>query len=395
MNILYIGYWSFHDGLTKSTIFPHLKILSGFDQVKKIIFVSIERERKIKPAFISIPKCQHVPLYSRNLPVKMINKRYDFYRFPKVIKKIIKNDHIDLCIGAGTQAGTLALKAAQKTNVKTIVSYFDPHAEYMRALGIWRKYDPRYLYLSSWEKRLKKDSFALFPVSNGYRKTLAEENTDSEKLFTVPCATDLEKFRINRVIGNLIREQLNWNKNDFVGIYVGKFGDLYFKDEAFIWFGELKKQNPLFKLIILTGQDKDWIRSELMKAGFADDDIFIGLVNHDEVAGYLNAADFAFCLHRPHRISHAYSPVKNGEYWACGLPVMIPVGIGDDSRILKETGLGVVVEDIEHPEKNLPMLDELVKSGKKKEIRKLAIKYRNPEISRKAYEKLISLVNTP
>ncbi len=390
MNILYISYWSVHEGLTKSTIFPHLSILSGFDQIKKIIFVSIEREGKIKPASMGIPKCQHIPLYSRNLPVKMLNKWYDFYSFPDMINMIIKNDHIDLCIGAGTQAGTLALKAAQKTNVKTMVSYYDPHAEYMRALGIWRNYDPRYLYLSSWEKRLKKDSFALFPVSDGHRKTLVEENIDPEKLFTVPCATDLEKFKIDRGIGNLIRGQLNRNKNDFVGIYVGKFGDLYLKNEAFYWFNKLKKRHPAFKLIILTSQDKRWIDFELFQAGFSKDDFFIGSVNHDEVADYLNAADFAFCLHRPHRFSRAYSPVKNGEYWACGLPVMIPDGIGDDSRILKETGLGVVVEDIGRPEKYFPQLDALIKANRKEEIRQLAVKYRNLDITQKAYIKLIT-----
>ena len=88
-------------------------------------------------------------------------------------------------------------------------------------------------------------------------------------------------------------------------------------------------------------------------------------------------------------MSYACSPIKNGEYWACGLPVITPSDIGDDSEILKESGLGIVVEDIDNPTKYFRQLEELINTNNKDEIRKLAEKYRNPDIVNKTYEKLI------
>jgi len=392
LNILYLGYWSAREGITHSTLFPHLQALSGFDKVKNIIFCSIERDAVSDPLPIPYPKCRHIPLLSKNLPDKFINKWYDFRHFPATLKKLIVAHAIDICIGAGTQAGTLVLKAAKGTRTKVIVSYFDPHAQYMRALGVWPKYDPRYLFLHHWEEKLKKEAYALFPVSRAYRQTLLREGVSPEKLFTVPCTVDLEKFTIDNPLGQATRQQLGFAPDDWVGIYVGKFGDIYFDDLAFKWFGEIKKYLPGFKLIILTGQDKEEIAGKLINAGFAAKDFFIGLVPHNEVPAYLNAADWAFSLIRPHKFSHAYSPIKHGEYWACGLPVVLPEGIGDDSKLMDENNLGVVIKNVNLRQNHIDKLIRLVTSGKSSEIRKLAFANRNPDTTKNTYKKILATI---
>ena len=61
MNILFIGYWGINEGLTQATIVPHLKILSTFPTIKKIIFSSVERNEIIGPQNLSIPKTTHFP----------------------------------------------------------------------------------------------------------------------------------------------------------------------------------------------------------------------------------------------------------------------------------------------------------------------------------------------
>jgi len=146
-----------------------------------------------------------------------------------------------------------------------------------------------------------------------------------------------------------------------------------------------------FNLIILTPQAQDGIISKLEEAGCNLDCCIVKNAPFTEVPYYLNAADFAFSTIKstPHR--KFCSPVKNGEYWACGLPVLIPDGIGDDSQILKETGLGVVMEDMNEPEKYFKQLEDLIKADRKEEIRQLAIKYRNPEITREVYKKVLGL----
>jgi hypothetical protein len=40
------------------------------------------------------------------------------------------------------------------------------------------------------------------------------------------------------------------------------------------------------------------------------------------------------------------TPIKNGEYWALGLPVVITANISDDSEIIKENNIGSVISQL-------------------------------------------------
>ena len=386
-NILYLGYWSAHDSITHSTIFQHLEVLAGFAKVNKIIYCSIERQGTVPPAEMPFPKVSHHPLHSKNLHGKIITKWLDFFVFPRQLKSLIKKHNIHLAIGAGTQAGTLVLKAAKNTPAKVLVSFYDPHAQYMRALGTWKKYDPRYLYLNYWEKKLKKQADWLFPVSHAYRQTLLAKGVPNEKLFTVPCTVDLDKFKPDKEKGLAVRQKLGFSAEDTVGVYVGKFGGIYFGKEALVWLNFLKKSINNFKLILLTNNNE--IKEGLLCNGFKQNDFFITSAPHNEVPKYLNAANFALSFIKPHSYTYACSPIKHGEYWACGLPVVIPNGIGDDSLLLKESNLGVVVQNIEKPEINFDQLQKMINQNNKKRIRDLSIKYRNSKLIKIAYQKIL------
>lgn len=390
MNILYLGYWSINDGLTQAAIFPHLTVLSTFKQIQNIYYVSIERGSWSEGTSLNISKCNHIPLISQNLPNTIINKSIDYYTFPKRLKKLINQNKVDFCIGAGTHAGALLNLACGKSDVSYIVSYYDPHAEYMRALRIWKKYDLRYVMLHYWENKLKKNARAIFPVSEGYKTTLIKEGVKSERVFVTPCATDLTRFIINDQWRIEMRKLLGWNANDIVGIYVGKFGDIYFCDKAFELFKKLKKQFPKFRIIILSSSKKEWLNEKLTYCGFLLEEMFVDYVDHREVPKYLNASDVAFCFHKPHEYSYAYSPVKNGEYWACGLPVIISENIGDDSLILKSSRMGIVLKDItKFDEDVVSEFTELLKRNNRAGIRELAIKYRNLSVLNHIYAKVL------
>jgi glycosyltransferase involved in cell wall biosynthesis len=41
----------------------------------------------------------------------------------------------------------------------------------------------------------------------------------------------------------------------------------------------------------------------------------------------------------------ASSPTKNGEYLACGLPLVINAGVGDSDLLINEWNAGVLIED--------------------------------------------------
>jgi hypothetical protein len=160
----------------------------------------------------------------------------------------------------------------------------------------------------------------------------------------MPCAVNFEKFAFNLVQRNEIRNELGIIDGSVVGIYTGKLGGIYLETEAIDLFRQSLDffQNKFF-LIVLT-PDIQRIQSMLEANAFPMDKLLLKSVALHDVPSYLSAADFAYSLHKPTPSKIAISPIKNAEYWANGLPVIMPNGIGDDSALLATAHLGVAFE---------------------------------------------------
>ncbi|QNP52621.1 glycosyltransferase [Hymenobacter qilianensis] len=208
---------------------------------------------------------------------------------------------------------------------------------------MWKSYDPRYLFQRYWEKKQKQLALGLLPVAENYRQQLIREGVSGERIVTVPCSVDVAAFKFDEARRKQVREQLGFASTAPVGIYVGKFGDIYYDTEAFDLFKAAADHfGPAFRLIILTPNPPAEVRSKLARVGFSKDEVFVVKAPHADVPGYLSAADFAFAPIKPAPCRLFCSPIKVGEYWAAGLPVLLTEGVGDDSAIIRQEGGGAV-----------------------------------------------------
>ena len=82
MRILFFGYWGANDGLSQSTINPHLLILCSFPNIEKVVYVSIEREMNTTFSIPDHSKIVHIPYYSKFRAVRFLNKIGEFLLFP-------------------------------------------------------------------------------------------------------------------------------------------------------------------------------------------------------------------------------------------------------------------------------------------------------------------------
>jgi glycosyltransferase involved in cell wall biosynthesis len=64
-----------------------------------------------------------------------------------------------------------------------------------------------------------------------------------------------------------------------------------------------------------------------------------------EVPSYLAAADAGLAFIKRCISKLASSPTKNGEYLACGLPLVINAGVGDSDALINDWRAGVLIED--------------------------------------------------
>src|SRR5690606_18802981 len=106
-------------------------------------------------------------------------------------------------------------------------------------------------------------------------------------------------------------------------------------------------------------------------------------VENKFIADYIGLADFAITPFVPVPSKRYGSPIKTGEYWAVGLPVIITKDISTDSDIISQNNCGYVLQDLslEEYQKAIIKIDSLIFNKEKldiyKSIRPLAEKYRN------------------
>src|SRR6476661_7180 len=348
MRILFLSYWGLHDGLTTSTVFPHLRLLQERADVSAVRLVTIERgpdaqaELSFEPGFTA-DKISFEPLRSRPGRNVILNKIEDFTRFPQELIRQADEFKPDFILARGAPAGALAYLVWQKTTLPFYVESFEPHADYMLESGVWRRYDPRYLFQRYWEKRQKQLALGLMPVAENYRQQLIKEGVPAERIVTVPCSVDAQAFAFQAAQRRRVRQQLGFGEQAPVGIYVGKFGSIYYDEEAFTVFKAAADHfGSEFRLIILTPDPIAEVQRKLAAVGIGPEQAFVTKAPHGEVPGYLSAADFAFATIKPAPCRLFCSAIKIGEYWASGLPVLLPPGVGDDSAITEAEGGGAV-----------------------------------------------------
>lgn len=343
MTILFTSYWSLAEGLTQATVIPHLKILAGFKEIEKVILITIERDGS--PANLDLPKVEHQWIETS---VKLRHKLTDKARVQGLLRKIYIKQKLDWVITRGTPAARLVMSFCDKKKIPLSIESHEPHAEYMAEAGIWKKTGIKYRVQKAAELRLPETSTWLVPLTEEYRKQMIKDGADPEKILVSPCCVEPDLFRFSEFDRNKVRTQLGFHDQDIVGVYTGKYGGIYLTNEV-IQLMKLAKDfyGEHFKLIVLSPDWEIW-KDQLITAGFSENTFYTGLVKQQEIPAYLSAADFAYSLHKPTPSKIAISPIKNAEYLANNLPIVMPWGIGDDSMVVDKHQFGVVF-DVNQP----------------------------------------------
>lgn len=368
---------------------PHVQVLATFPEVDKIFLCTIERNdfERFSP---SSEKVEHIPLVSSNYDNVIFNKINDFVKFSRKIKSIVGNEKIDLLICRSSLAGGIGYLVSKATRVPYVVESFEPHASYMADAGIWKRYDPRY-WIERFFQRLQCHTASfILPVSNNYLSFLEKKGINRNNVIVLPCVVDLIKFA--RRDNPQLKASLNIPIGATIGIYVGKFGGIYYDEEAFWIFRLAKEVFENFFLLILTPSDQNEVQFKLKGMGFELSEFKVLHTPHSEVPHYLSISDFAFALYK-HSYSNRYlSPVKIGEYWACGLPVLLTDGVGDDSDIINASNCGATffLQKRNIMESLAIIKNQLFERDIRERGRKLAERYRNPIKLLEAYRKILS-----
>lgn len=342
---VYVCYWSLQDPLCQSQSLPVVRALVSrgwrlglmtFEQGRWALDPVAERERGQALAREGI---LWSPLRYHKRP-PFLSTVFDILCGVSRCWQLARRARARLLHGRGTVAAAIAGGAAWLAGTFFLNDADGPLSQEYVDAGLWKANSLAHR-LTRWvEIQLLRGAHAVAVLTE--RRRAEVEGLTRQPPVVLPCAVEIERFAPDPRAREAIRAELGLNGVVFA--YAGKAGGWYPTD-AMLDF--VQKAAELLggevSLLILTTESSGALVRGAEQRGLHHT---VRSASWEEMPRYLSAADAGLSFRLQVPSAAACSPVKNGEYLACGLPIVTTAGVGDYSALIARKRLGVVLESV-------------------------------------------------
>jgi hypothetical protein len=394
-----LTYWPYQDPLIQTYTLPYLKIMAENPDLSIWLVCLQPENKKISPT--DLAKIQHelidhritlICLTYKPLSLSgLINTLFIFFRLLYLSLSL----KINAIHAWATPAGALGVLISKLLSIELVIDSYEPHAEAMVENGTWKKNGFAHRFLFYLERVQTHHAKIVIAATEGMRQyaSIKYKKIFNGNFFVKPACVDMTLFSNKNIKNSSLLEKLKLN-DKIVCVYAGKFGGIYQDKEVFDFIKVCSEYwGDDFRVLILSAHNRVEIDNFCISSGVDPSIIELQFVPHQKVPDYLGLGDFAVTPVKPVPTKKYCTPIKDGEYWALGLPIVIPDNISDDSAIISRHDAGVILKDFSRVEysKAVRKLDEILSRGRNKnyeDIRMLAIKYRSYDIAKSVYSSI-------
>jgi len=347
--IFIFAYYSYNDPVFQSAVLPYFTDL----KINHFNLVLLTWEQKRFKQSKSEKTKTHNFLKSQNIiwynttwhsgRFKLLKKGFDVSWGIILSLYIILKHKVNIIYSEGFPGAIIGHLLSLITRKKHVVHTFEPHADAMIEAGVWRSNSWEAKILKYYEKRIATKASLIITATQKMIEVITAWGTNSQFL-RAPSCVDIEKFTFSERSRLSLREHYKIKDDECIIIYLGKLGGMYMEEEIFEFFSYCQQNSVRkFKFWILSIEPAEKIKSLFKAHNIRSEKYLINSVKRDDVYKYLSAADIGFVAVRPKPSRRFCSPIKDGEYWACGLPIIIPKGISDDFHYAEKYNIGAVI----------------------------------------------------
>ena len=351
--IFIFAYYSYLDPVFQSAVLPYFNGLAERTQLRFVLLTFEQQKYKMNSEQIDKTrkelKKEQIFWYQANWhsgSFKIVKKFFDFMWGIIYSTYLIFKYKPTAIYSEGFPGAIIAHHLAQFFALPHIIHTYEPHTDYMVEAGVWSEKSWEAKLLRKYEIKVAKGASYILTGTNAMIEKLNLMNIKAQ-VYRVPSCVDLSLFKYSHLHRESIRKKFDINENECVITYLGKFGGMYMDEEIFDFFKVCEAYNELsFKYIILTPDAHDKIMKWLDFKNINKSKFIIKTLKKEEIGKYLSASDFGLVPVRQYPGKRYCSPIKDGEYWACGLPIIIPKGISDDYLFANEYNIGIVIKNM-------------------------------------------------
>ncbi len=199
-----------------------------------------------------------------------------------------------------------------------------------------------WIYFQQMEKHLLKLVDTVSVASSGLNRLCQQHRFPEDRTFLIPVGADLDVFHPG-VDGTKFREKHGWQKK--LVIYQGQISGSNYVHLYIRAAHEIIQKRDDVDFVVVGGGDQLFRAVGLAEElGITKRLTFTDKVPHEEVPGYLAAADVAVACFEDNEQVRCKSPLKIKEYMAAGKPI-VASQVGDVPDMLGNTGVLVPPEN--------------------------------------------------
>jgi glycosyltransferase involved in cell wall biosynthesis len=163
----------------------------------------------------------------------------------------------------------------------------------------------------------------------------------------VPICVDLEEIHFDAAARERLRAELGWQSKAVI-VYQGSLGLMNSNlSEVAELLAPICQAMPEARFLILTSNRGVDVASALRAFGIDESRFAIRHPAREQLREWMSAADAGIHAMSPGPDSATRLGVKIVEYLACGLPIIVNPHVGAAARLVREQGVGVVLENCE------------------------------------------------
>ncbi len=212
--------------------------------------------------------------------------------------------------------------------------------------GHWRRNGLAFRAMAWVEAAARNRAHAIVVLSHRLRNDFIKQFGVRAPITVIPCCVDTDRFQFRPDDRDRKRRELGIG-DERLFVYVGKVGARYLVSEMFAFYAAARQAWGNVRLLILSGDPADRFAEIAAAQKIVPSDYTLIRADYRDVPAWLCAADAGIALIRPAGCERGSSPIKIAEYLACGLPVVMTDEIGDASDLVRQNGVGVVLETLD------------------------------------------------
>jgi glycosyltransferase involved in cell wall biosynthesis len=340
--VLFISYNGMLEPLGQTQVLPYLRELAK--RGVKFTLLSFEREKaftaegqracdELKRELVGQGIEWHWLQYHQRPSVPATV--YDVCAGIRYASGLVKRNKIELVHARSHIPATIALALKRKFGIKMIFDLRGLMAEEYVDARHWPKGGLRYRITKAAERRIFAGTDAVVTLTERIWPIIKEWDGLKGRAVhhaVVPCCVDLSLFKFSEQQRERLRSELKLG-NRFTLVYSGSLDGWYLTEEMADFFASVVRKRNDAHLLWLTMGSRERVRQLMSARGIGEDNFSIHSVAPKEMPAYLAAGDIGISFIKRCFSKLASSPTKNGEYLACGLPIVINSGIGDSDAL--------------------------------------------------------------